>query len=90
MAAGPAAFMSYVRFDDAHDDGQLSAFRERLAAEVRMQTGDEFPIFQDRNDIVWGQNWRKRIEETLDADHPSVIMCRENYEELQQEMSQNH
>jgi parallel beta-helix repeat protein len=65
--AGPAAFMSYVRFDDAHDDGQLSAFRERLAAEVRMQTGDEFPIFQDRNDIAWGQNWRKRIEETLDA-----------------------
>jgi parallel beta-helix repeat protein len=67
VAAGPAAFMSYVRFDDAHDDGQLSAFRERLAAEVRMQTGDEFPIFQDRNDIAWGQNWRKRIEETLDA-----------------------
>jgi len=67
VAAGPAAFMSYVRFDDAHDDGQLSAFRERLAAEVRMQTGDEFPIFQDRSDIAWGQNWRKRIEETLDA-----------------------
>jgi parallel beta-helix repeat protein len=67
VAAGPAAFMSYVRFDDAHDDGQLSAFRDRLAAEVRMQTGDEFPIFQDRNDIAWGQNWRKRIEETLDA-----------------------
>jgi parallel beta-helix repeat protein len=64
--AGPAAFMSYVRFDDAHDDGQLSAFRERLAAEVRVQTGREFPIFQDRNDIAWGQNWRQRIEETLD------------------------
>jgi parallel beta-helix repeat protein len=64
--AGPVAFMSYVRFDDAHDDGQLSSFRERLAAEVRMQTGTEFPIFQDRNDIAWGQNWRQRIEETLD------------------------
>ena len=64
--AGPAAFMSYVRFDDAHDDGQLSSFRERLAAEVRMQTGLDFPIFQDRNDIAWGQNWRQRIDETLD------------------------
>jgi hypothetical protein len=64
--AGPAAFMSYVRFDDAHDDGQLTAFRERLAAEVRMQAGVEFPIFQDRNDISWGQHWRQRIEETLD------------------------
>ena len=63
--AGPAAFMSYVRFDDAHEDGQLSAFRERLAGEIRIQTGHEFPIFQDRNDIAWGQNWRQRIEETL-------------------------
>jgi len=64
--AGPAAFMSYVRFDDAHEDGQLTAFRERLAGEIRIQTGHEFPIFQDRNDIAWGQNWRQRIEETLD------------------------
>lgn len=64
--AGPAAFMSYVRFDDAHEDGQLSAFRERLAGEIRIQTGHEFPIFQDRNDIAWGQNWQQRIEETLD------------------------
>lgn len=64
--AGPAAFMSYVRFDDAHEDGQLSAFRERLAGEIRIQTGREFPIFQDRNDIAWGQNWQQRIEETLD------------------------
>jgi F-box protein 11 len=64
--AGPAAFMSYVRFDDAHEDGQLSAFRERLAGEIRIQTGTEFPIFQDRNDIAWGQNWRQRIEEALD------------------------
>ena len=64
---GPAAFMSYVRFDDAHEDGQLSAFRERLAGEIRIQTGREFPIFQDRNDIAWSQNWRQRIEETLDS-----------------------
>jgi parallel beta-helix repeat protein len=64
--AGPAAFMSYVRFDDTHDNGQLTVFRERLASEVQMQTGLEFPIFQDRNDIAWGQNWRRRIEETLD------------------------
>jgi len=32
-----------------------------------MQIGAEFPIFQDRNDIAWGQNWRDRVEETLDS-----------------------
>ena len=31
-----------------------------------MQTGEEFPIFQDRNDIKWGQNWKQRVEESLD------------------------
>ena len=67
MSGEPAAFMSYARFNDAHDDGQLSAFRERLAAEVRAQTGREFVIFQDRADIAWGQNWQRRIDETLDV-----------------------
>jgi len=60
------AFMSYVRFDDEHENGRLTEFRKRLSAEVRMQTGEEFPIFQDRNDIQWGQNWKERIEESLD------------------------
>ena len=60
------AFMSYVRSDDQHDDGRLTQLRERLSAEVRMQTGEEFPIFQDRDDIQWGQSWRLRIEESVD------------------------
>jgi F-box protein 11 len=59
--------MSYVRFNDQHDDGQVTSFRERLATEVRAQTGEEFAIFQDRNDIAWGQNWQQRIDEALDA-----------------------
>ncbi len=32
-----------------------------------MQTGEEFPIFQDRNDIRWGQNWKQRLDNSLDA-----------------------
>jgi parallel beta-helix repeat protein len=62
----PVAFMSYVWFDDEHNNGRLTTFRDRLSAEVRMQTGEEFPIFQDRNDMRWGQNWRERIDESLD------------------------
>ena len=55
MSNNPIAFMSYVRMDDAHENGRLSQFRERLSGEVRMQCGEEFEIFQDRNDIAWGQ-----------------------------------
>ncbi|MGH7047434.1 MAG: right-handed parallel beta-helix repeat-containing protein, partial [Stellaceae bacterium] len=63
----PAAFMSYVRLDDRHENGRLTQFRERLSGEVRLQTGEEFRIFQDTNDIAWGDQWRQRIEESLDA-----------------------
>jgi hypothetical protein len=55
MVSQPDAFMSYVRFVDQHEGGQLTEFRERLSAEVHIQTGEAFPIFQDRNDIAWGQ-----------------------------------
>ena len=67
MSGQSAAFMTYVRFVDQHDDGQLTQFRERLSAEVQVQTGEEFLIFQDRNDIAWGQNWKARIDEALDV-----------------------
>ena len=30
-----------------------------------MQTGRPFHIFQDRNDISWGEQWKERIESTL-------------------------
>ena len=43
--------MSYVRSDDEHEEGRLTQFRQRLSGEVRMQAGQEFLIFQDRNDI---------------------------------------
>ncbi len=32
-----------------------------------MQSGEEFPVFQDRKDIAWGQHWKMRIDESIDA-----------------------
>jgi cobaltochelatase CobT len=67
MTNQPAGFMSYVNLDDAHENGRLSDLRERLSGEVRLQTGGAFPIFQDRNDILWGQQWKERIEGAIDS-----------------------
>jgi hypothetical protein len=61
----PVAFLSYVRSDDVHDSGRISELRRYLEGELKMQTGREFHIFQDRNDIAWGEQWRERIETTL-------------------------
>jgi len=62
-----AGFMSYVHLDDQHDNGRLTELRSRLAGELRMQLGEEFAIFQDRKDISWGQQWKRRIDDTIDA-----------------------
>lgn len=61
----PIAFLSYVRSDDDHDSGRITELRQRLEGEVKIQTGEDFPIFQDRNDIKWGQVWKERIETTI-------------------------
>jgi len=63
MKRSPMAFMSYAHIDN--DDDRLTEFRKRLSKEVGKYTGDEFPIFQD-TDIEWGQNWKERIENSLD------------------------
>jgi len=67
MSKPAVGFMSYVRFDDAHENGRLTEFCKRLSGEVRVQTGEEFRIFQDRSDIHWGQQWKQVIEESLDS-----------------------
>lgn len=61
----PAAFLSYVHSDDLHDRGGISNFREQLEGEIRMQMGTPFSIFQDRNDLMWGQAWKERIDQSL-------------------------
>ena len=61
-----SGFLSYVREDDAADGGRITELRRRLEAEIRMQTGEIFSIFQDRNDIFVGEQWRNRIENSID------------------------
>jgi formylglycine-generating enzyme required for sulfatase activity len=61
------ALMSYTRFDDQNDGAFLTAFCERLSHEVRAHSGQEFRIFQDIEDIKWGQLFEQRIDHTLDT-----------------------
>lgn len=61
-----AGFLSYVREDDLADAERITELRRRLEAEIRMQTGDAFSIFQDRDDIFTGERWRSRIENSID------------------------
>ena len=60
------AFMSYAHFANEHDKGYLTDFCKRLSDEVELLRGEEFPIFQDREDIEWGECWKERIGDSLD------------------------
>ena len=67
MTKTALAFMSYVNLDDKHENGNLTNLREYLSREVRMQTGEQFDIFQDKKDIKWGQQWQERINKSLNS-----------------------
>ena len=44
----------------------MRLFRERLVREVSMHTRQELTILQDRNDSLWVQLWKDRVEDHLD------------------------
>jgi hypothetical protein len=60
------AFMSYATLDDSTDGGVLSRIREQLSKEVEAKTAQKFPIFQDKENIRWSEDWRKKISCSLE------------------------
>jgi hypothetical protein len=60
------AFFSYERGNDERDRGNLTLIRKLLQAEIWVQTGKPFQIFQDQENIEWGQAWKERIKSVLD------------------------
>lgn len=61
------AFFSYVRQNDQLDNGKFSALRKLIEAEVWVQTAENFELFQDQEDIAWGEDWKERIKKALDS-----------------------
>jgi hypothetical protein len=61
----PDAFLSYTLFDDQHDGGGISQFRERLASAVRAVTGEPFEIFQDVDGTGIGEHWPGKLDQML-------------------------
>ena len=65
--ANVAGFWSYTRDDDDAVGGQITRLASRIRAEYKMLTGgEEINIFVDRDQIAWGEEWQRRIDESLD------------------------
>jgi hypothetical protein len=63
MPRQAVAFLSYVR--EADQKGDVTRFREALEVEVRARGWEDFEIFQDRQNIGWGDDWRERVMSSL-------------------------
>ncbi|WP_328651429.1 toll/interleukin-1 receptor domain-containing protein [Micromonospora sp. NBC_00330] len=61
------AFWSYAHEDDRLDSGGIRSLAKHLADEYSLITGQELGIFVDRTAMQWGEEWRRRIDDTLDA-----------------------
>jgi hypothetical protein len=60
-----AGFWSYARADDESDGGRISRLAELVKAEYALITGQEIDVFLDRNDVQWGDEWKRRIDVAL-------------------------
>jgi hypothetical protein len=60
-----AGFWSYARDDDERDGHGLLRLAARIQDEFALVTGETLTLFVDRNEISWGDEWRRRIETAL-------------------------
>jgi F-box protein 11 len=65
MAVPQSGFFSYRQLDNKNDRLYLSKFRQNLEQEIGTLTGRRISIWQDIDDIQWGQNWKKAIDKGL-------------------------
>jgi hypothetical protein len=58
------AFWSYTRFDDENDRSWLSGLKVAVETEVRALSGKHVEIFQDVDGILWGEQWRDKLQQS--------------------------
>jgi hypothetical protein len=62
---GAAGFWSYAHKDDESARGGIRVLAADISAEYDLLTGRPLRIFVDRDSLVWGDNWKSRIDAGL-------------------------
>lgn len=62
-----AALFSYAREDDNNDGNRLSDLKRHLQSEIKLQTGHDFKMFQDKDDTDIGQRWYNQLMSVIDG-----------------------
>jgi TIR domain len=62
----PLAFLSYARQDNYSSGGWVDQFRVLLSDGLALQSARAFEVFQDVEDISWGEEWSDRLGQTIE------------------------
>ncbi|MEV6555637.1 TIR domain-containing protein [Nocardia sp. NPDC051756] len=65
MVAALSAFWSYSRDDDECTDGHIVKLSKQIGREFKLINGNPLEIFIDRESIEWGEEWAKRIDDSI-------------------------
>jgi TIR domain len=60
-------FWSYVHADDLAEQGRIRQLASDLADQYALISGESIEIFVDRDALAWGDNWREKIDASLES-----------------------
>lgn len=85
------AFLSYAHADNDREGGRILRLADHIRAEFETLTGATIQIFTDNAEILWGQDFRRRLDESLQETTFFIPVLTPTYflrEECRKEMSQ--
>ena len=65
VIGGPFGFWSYVHRDNEQGGERILRLAERIKDEFSLITGEDLELFVDRDSLVWGDQWRMRVNLAL-------------------------
>jgi hypothetical protein len=58
-------FWSYVHADDDAEGGRISRLARDVVAQYELLTGGSIDLFLDRDNLEWGDVWRRKIDDSI-------------------------
>ena len=59
------AFLSYAHADNEREGGRILRLGELIRNEFETLTGSTIEIFTDKAEILWGHDFRRRLNEAM-------------------------
>ncbi|WP_162237270.1 TIR domain-containing protein [Aeromicrobium sp. Leaf272] len=60
-------FISYTRKDNASFRGVVEVLRDDIMNTIEARTGRSLTLFLDRESIGWGEDWREKIQQSVET-----------------------